>query len=186
MLTADKRSFVAAIAVRYGSRLRRFLSVRLRNAQDVREIAQEVFLRLLRVDKHDAIRNPEAYLFTVASHVIHQHALRRTQSPTFVDITEVASELITSDGEDPATKADNAQRVENLERFLSQLPPRVAAALVLHRVSGFTVQEVAEQLGVRRETAKRYLARAAQYCRDRHVASGFEAARDAASAKERN
>jgi RNA polymerase sigma-70 factor (ECF subfamily) len=80
--TVDKTSFVAAIAVQYGRRLRRFLSVRLRKVQDVPELAQEVFLRLIRVDKHEAIRNPEAYLFTVASHVIHQHALRRTQSPS--------------------------------------------------------------------------------------------------------
>ncbi len=169
--TPDKRSFVAAIAAQYGRRLRRFLSVRLRNVQDVPELAQEVFLRLLRVERHEAIRNPEAYLFTVASHVIHQHALRRSSSPAFVDITEAATELTLPDGEDPVTKADNAQRVMHLESLLSQMPPRVAAALVLHRVSGFTVQEVADRLGVRRETAKRYIARAAQFCRDRRAGS---------------
>jgi hypothetical protein len=115
--TADKTSFVAAIAAQYGRRLRRFLSVRLRNVQDVPELAQEVFLRLLRVERHEAIRNPEAYLFTVASHVIHQYALRRTASPAFVDITEAASELTIPEGEDPVTKADNAQRIEHLESF---------------------------------------------------------------------
>jgi RNA polymerase sigma-70 factor (ECF subfamily) len=167
----DSRGFVAAIAAQYGRRLRRFLSVRLRNAQDVPELAQEVFLRLLRVERHEAIRNPEAYLFTVASHVIHQHALRNSARPAFVDIAEAASELTVSEGDDPLTKTDNAQRIEHLEVFLSKLPPRVAAALVLHRVSGYTVQEVADRLGVRRETAKRYLARAAQYCRDRRMES---------------
>ncbi len=165
----DSRGFVAALAAQYGKRLRRFLSVRLRNVQDVPELAQEVFLRLLRVERHEAIRNPEAYLFTVASHVIHQHALRRSASPAFVDIAEAASELTVPEGEDPVTKADNAQRVRHLEGFLQEMPPRVAAALVLHRVSGFTVQEVADRLGVRRETAKRYLARAAQYCRERRM-----------------
>jgi RNA polymerase sigma factor (sigma-70 family) len=182
--TADRKNFVAEIAAQYGRRLRRFLSVRLRNVQDVPELAQEVFLRLLRVERHEAIRNPEAYLFTVASHVIHQHALRRAASPAFVDIAEAASELTVSDGDDPVTKTDNAQRIEHLEAFLAKLPPRVAAALVLHRVSGFTVQEVADQLGVRRETAKRYLARAAQYCRDRRVGSGIDSAGGAAKEME--
>jgi DNA-directed RNA polymerase specialized sigma24 family protein len=46
--------------------------------------------------------------------------------------------------------------------------------LVLHRVSGFTVQEVADQLGVRRETAKGYLTRAALYCRDYHLRRKIE------------
>jgi DNA-directed RNA polymerase specialized sigma24 family protein len=45
----DNRSFDAGIAARYGNRLRRFLSVRLRNTADVPDLAQEVFLRLLRV-----------------------------------------------------------------------------------------------------------------------------------------
>ncbi len=48
MPTVDKRSFVAGIVTQYGRRLRRFLSVRLRNVQDVPELAQEVLLRLLR------------------------------------------------------------------------------------------------------------------------------------------
>src|SRR5437762_12497655 len=95
-----RRSFVAALATQYGRRLLRFLSVRMRNVQDVPELAQEVFLRLLRVEHHEAIRNPEAYLFTVASHVKHQHALRRSRSPVFIDITEAASELTIPEGDD--------------------------------------------------------------------------------------
>jgi hypothetical protein len=80
----DNRSFVAGIAARYGPRLRRFLSVRLRNAADVPDLAQEVFLRLLRVRGYESNRSPEAYLFTIASHVIHQHAMRRSSEPGIV------------------------------------------------------------------------------------------------------
>jgi RNA polymerase sigma-70 factor (ECF subfamily) len=157
--------FVAMMAAQYGTRLRRFLSVRLRNVHEVPDLAQEVFLRLLRVDRHESIRNPEAYLFTVASHVVHQHSLRRSSQPSFVDITDAATELASPDGEDPLNRSDNAQRVERLEEILNRLPPRVGAALVLHRVAGCTVEEVADRLGVSPSTAKRYLARAARQCR---------------------
>lgn len=159
------------MAARYGRRLRRFLSVHLRNVHDVPDLAQEVFLRLLRVSRQDAIRNPEAYLFTVASHVLHQHALRQSAAPPFVDITEIADvtdappELTASAGEDPALRAETSERMERLERILARLPPRVGAALVLHRIGGYTVQEIADTLGVARETAKKYLARAAEHCR---------------------
>lgn len=161
----ENRRFVASIATQYGRRLRRFLSVRLRNVNDVPDLAQEVFLRLLRVSHQEAIRNPEAYLFAVAGHVLHQHALRQSSFPAFVDITDAASELPSPACDDPTARADNAQRVEQLERILARLPPRVAAALVLHRIGGFTVQEIADQMGVARETAKKYLARAAEHCR---------------------
>jgi RNA polymerase sigma-70 factor (ECF subfamily) len=165
----ERKNFVATIAAQYGQRLRRFLSVKLRNAHDVPDLAQEVFLRLLRVEQQEAIRNPEAYLFTVASHVIHQHTLRQSTGPVFVDITDAMSELTVAEGEDPAVRTDNAQRVQRLQRILTQLPPRTAAALVMHRVAGYTVQEIADQLGVGRETVKRYLARAAQHCRSRRA-----------------
>jgi hypothetical protein len=53
ILSKDLRqSFVSNIANRYGDRLRRFLSRRLRNVSDAPDLAQEVFLRLLRVEHH--------------------------------------------------------------------------------------------------------------------------------------
>jgi RNA polymerase sigma factor (sigma-70 family) len=162
----DNRSFVAGIAARYGTRLRRFLSVRLRNAADVPDLAQEVFLRLLRVNGCESIRSPEAYLFTIASHVIHQHAVRRSSEPVSVDVADVFSELKTSASDDPSDQAAHAQRLDELEHMLGFLPPRVATALVLHRVAGYSVQEVADELGVSRETAKKYLARAVEHCRN--------------------
>src|SRR5262245_59940995 len=95
----DSKGFVATIAAQYGRRLRQFLSVRLRNVHDVPDVAQEVFLRLLRVEKHEAIRNPEAYLFTVATHVVQQHTLRRTSDPVFVDITDADLDLVAPAGD---------------------------------------------------------------------------------------
>jgi RNA polymerase sigma factor (sigma-70 family) len=166
---SNNRSFVASIAARYGPRLRRFLSVRLRNAADVPDLAQEVFLRLLRVEGCESIRSPEAYLFTIASHVIHQHAVRRSNEPVAVDIAEVFSELRTPSSDDPPNQVAHAQRLDELEKILACLPRRVATALVLHRVAGYSVQEVGDELGVSRETAKKYLARAVEHCRNRRA-----------------
>ena len=173
MTVPNNRSFVANIAVRYGRRLRRFLSVRLRNAADVPDLAQEVFLRLLRVEGYENIRSPEAYLFTIASHVIQQHAVKRASEPLSVEIGEVFSELKTSSSDDPADQLMHMQRLANLEGILSSLPSRVAASLVLHRVAGYSVQEVADQLGVSRETAKKYLSRAVEHCRNRWDTDGM-------------
>jgi DNA-directed RNA polymerase specialized sigma24 family protein len=75
--TAEKRQFVAGMAAKYSDRLRRFLKFRLPHPSDVPDLAQEVFMRLLRAPIHEDIRSPEAYLFTVASHVIQQHQQRQ-------------------------------------------------------------------------------------------------------------
>lgn len=163
---ADARFFITAIAKRYGSRLRRFLSTRLRNSQDVPDLAQEVFLRMLRVDQHESIRSPEAYLFTVARHVLHQHAARTSVEQSSVDIAEVVAELHALAGDEPTAKAESAEAIAHLESVLRDLPPRVGTALVMHKVFGYTVQEIGDEFGVSRETAKKYLARAAEHCRN--------------------
>jgi len=69
----EQRLFVADLAARHGSRLRRYLAARLRNASDVGDLAQEIFLRLLRVERHDLIRQPESYLFTIAGSALRRY-----------------------------------------------------------------------------------------------------------------
>jgi RNA polymerase sigma-70 factor (ECF subfamily) len=165
--------FVAAMALRYGRGLRRFLFVHLRNVQDVPDLAQEVYLRLLRVNHQEAIRNPEAYLFTVAGHVVRQHLLRQSADTAFVDITEAIPELALPPGEEPQARVENAQRVEQFQkRILERLPRRVGAALVLHRIRGYTVQETAKAMGISCETVKQYLSDAAKRCRRTERGSG--------------
>jgi hypothetical protein len=47
-----KGRFVAMINAPYGTRRRRFLAVRLRNVHEDPDLAQEVFFRLPRVERH--------------------------------------------------------------------------------------------------------------------------------------
>ena len=73
---------MVAMEQTHGRQLRRFLSARLRGASaDIPDLVQEIFMRLLRIKDHEAIRNPQAYLFTVANHVLHQYALQRSTRP---------------------------------------------------------------------------------------------------------
>lgn len=159
-----KQSIVAGVAAQYGRRLLRFLAVRLRNAGDAPDLAQEVYLRMLRVERHELIRNPEAYLFTVASHLLNEHTLRQTATPIVVDIGDVFAELRTIAENDPSERADRQQRIEQLEHVIEGLSPKAQAALLLHRRDGYTLEEVAEHLGVSRAMAKKYLAKALVHC----------------------
>ncbi|WP_157995491.1 RNA polymerase sigma factor [Peristeroidobacter soli] len=168
----DRPSYVAAIADRYGRRLRRFLSVRLRNAAEVPDLAQEVFLRLLRFEDHGNIKNPEAYLFTVASHVIHQHAVRRAAAPIMLDLTDLTGDLQAQSSDDPQHSAELWQRVDALQELLKELPPRLATTLVLAKIGEHSLEEIAAELGVSRESVKKYLARALQFCRERSLDLG--------------
>jgi DNA-directed RNA polymerase specialized sigma24 family protein len=63
-LSTDAReAFLTAMERSHGRSLHRFLSRRMgARRAEAPDLVQEVYLRLLRLDDIDAIRNPQAYL----------------------------------------------------------------------------------------------------------------------------
>jgi RNA polymerase sigma-70 factor (ECF subfamily) len=161
----QRQSFVADVVGRHGRKLRRYLAARLRNTADVADLAQEVFLRLLRVDRHDKIRSPEAYLFTIASHVLHQHALDNTGIPESVDIADPLVDERLAVEADLAVEIDLQRRAKAMERAIQRLAPNAQASLLLHCRDGWTLDEIGTRLGVSRSMVKKHIAKAVLHCR---------------------
>jgi len=130
----------------------------------VPDLVQEIYLRILRLKDHEAIRNPQAYLFTIASHVVHQYTLRRSVESATMDPLNVVDGLETSLAPDPAEEADVEQRLEAMERALEIHSPRAYAVLVMYRCEGLTLKQIGERLGVSNVMARKYLERAVRYC----------------------
>jgi RNA polymerase sigma factor (sigma-70 family) len=166
--TQSKHVFLTSIEQSHGRELRRFLSSRLPlGSADVPDLVQEIFLRLLRIKDHEAIRNPQAYLFTVARHVLHQHALQRSSLPELMDPLDVATEFQATTVTDPAEELEIAQSLERLARDLQELSPRAYTALVMYRCEGMTLAEIGKRLGVSHVMVRKYLSRAIEYCDQR-------------------
>lgn len=172
MTSEAKNLFLAALEKNHGRQLRRYLAARMRNASaDVPDLVQEVFLRLLRIQRHDVIRNPQAYLYTVASHVLHQHALKQTATPASIEIADVISELYAIPDTDPQLQAERDQRFEELRRELREISPGAYATLVLHRYYGLPLADISQRLGVSYSMTKKYLAKALKYVEQRREKS---------------
>jgi DNA-directed RNA polymerase specialized sigma24 family protein len=107
----DRQTFVTQTASKYGKRLRGYVAARVRNASDVSDRVQEVFMRLLRMDQHEPIRNAGAYLMTIAAHVLQQHHVRRAAAPESLE-TLLDSQL----GSSPSPEAQG--RLQALDRIL--------------------------------------------------------------------
>lgn len=168
-LTRESRqAFLTAMEKAHGPHLRRYLAARMRHAQaDVSDLVQEVFLRLLRVPDHETIRNPQAYLTTIASHVLHQYSLRKAVHSVEVHAIDLSAELESAPVIDPETQLAFEQRFERVGRALLALSPKAYVALVLARRDGAPLSEIGARLGVSHSMAKKYLAKALTYCRER-------------------
>jgi RNA polymerase sigma factor (sigma-70 family) len=166
-VTSESRhTFLVEIVRDHGERLRRYLASRVRNApSDVPDLMQEVYLRLLRMPKHETIRSPQAYLFTIAHNVLYEHRLSQAAVPEAIQMTDVIAEIEAYVAEDPATQLEHRQRLEGLDRSLRQISPRAYATFVLHRRYGFSLDEIAQHFGVSRPMVKKYLAKAVLHCR---------------------
>jgi RNA polymerase sigma factor (sigma-70 family) len=147
---------------RYRGGLKRYLMRRLDRAQDAQDLAQEVYLRLLRVDAAELVRQPRAYMFRIASHVVYEFRLREEREKEHVSIDSTALDHLADRVSGPATGdfAEGASLESELARLLERLPPVERAIVLLQKREGLSYKEIARQLGLSVHTVKKYLFRA--------------------------
>jgi len=162
-----RKALVEQLFTQYGAGLRAFLRRRVPAEPDAAELAQEVYSRMLRVADADAIRNTEAYLYTVAGNLVKEYRVlgERRRAAVDVDSEAVQGELAVLP--DWSNELDEARRARRLREVLGQLPDECRAVLALHYWRGLTYEEVARELGVSRRVVKRHLARGLAHCRRR-------------------
>lgn len=159
----DTKSDIAAWFDRYHDQLLRFLARGLSDRADAQDLAQEVFLRLLRVEDPDLIRHPRAYLYRVAVNVIQEWRLRNQRFPVKDDY-DLEQE---PDEADPVEEIEASERAERLNRAVAKLPARYRAVLMLRVNQGLTHKEVAEELEMTPRMVKRHLVKAYAKLRER-------------------
>jgi RNA polymerase sigma factor (sigma-70 family) len=171
-MTEAKKTVVERLFAQQGSALRAFLLRRTRRHPEAADIAQEVYVRMLRIPDMGAIRNPEAYLFTVASNLAKEYAQRESRDRMAVDVDDPAvqeqlAELPVFGGE-----VDTEQRIARLREVLEQLSPKCRAAVELQYWHGLSYEEIALRLGVSTHMVKKYLSQGLTHCRRRMARLG--------------
>lgn len=132
--------------------LRRYLLRRRGGSPaDVDDIAQEVFLRLLRFDRTDLITNPQAYLYKVAANVSAEWSTRSRNR--MHHSSDWLDELVCATT--PEEKVNRQMSDRALTHALLALPLRHREILRLHFEEGLTYDEVAARLQLSRRIVKR-------------------------------
>ncbi len=151
------------------SALEAFFYRRIRTKRDAGDLAQEVYLRLLRVNRSDAIQNPEGYLYTVAANLVREYSVadRRLAAQLNIDESVLQSELVTSQELDRIL--DLPVRAERLQQVLRQLPAKCQMVVYLRYNEQRRYQEIASQLDISVHMVQKYLAQALSLCRRRMV-----------------
>lgn len=143
----------------WNKHIRRWLSRRGRvPAAEVDDLAQEVFVRLLRHSKETMVENPLSYVLTVASHVAHDWRRRarvaRPHDDSWLD------ELLIEPHEQPENCISRSYSEDALHAALVSLPERQQKVLLLRANEELTSKQIAARLNLSERIVLRDLSRA--------------------------
>lgn len=139
---------------RWHGPLRRFLIGRAAvPAAEAEDLAQEVFLRLLRYDRAELVEHPQAYLYRIAKNVAAEWSMRARNR--YSHDSRWLSGLL--DERRPEHQAGRAEVQMHLGRALATLPPRQRQVLKLKFADGLDHVAIAEHLGITSRVVKRSL-----------------------------
>lgn len=161
----ETNRLVEGLAEGCGSDLVRFIARRLRSGADARDVAHEAYVRLLRVERKDLIRDPRAYLFRIAVNILYEFELKKKEDAMRLARCAECQIAEASFGH-PEHDVEVLQARKRIEAVLSQLSPRCRAVFVLYRRDGLSYKEIGAQIGISTNMVKKYLARGLRHCRE--------------------
>ena len=156
---------VASLFEAHNKALLRFLTCRLRSAQEAHEVAQEAYVRLLQLDAPDGVSYLRAYLFKTAANLATDR-LRSTARRARVDQLEFFEQ---AEEFEPSAETNVAaqQELATIVTILDELPPRCRYAFVMHRFYGHSIAEVAGSMALSARMVQLYVERALAFCSER-------------------
>ena len=142
----DEQVRVQELYREHSSSLVRQLTRRTGCRELARELANETFLRLLRMAPGNLgrIEQPEAFLRHVSTNLLRDWgraaALRQRSRSTL--------ELASDQHIDQITALESRDTLRRLEIAVGKLKPRTREIFVAHRIHGFTYAEIADRTGL--------------------------------------
>jgi RNA polymerase sigma-70 factor (ECF subfamily) len=125
---------------------------------DIDDLAQEVFLRLLRYSDDVAVDNPQGYLFRIAANVANEwrerSRVRKPHDDSWLDELQIEA------GDEPENAFAKTRANEYVQAAVDRLPPRQREVLLLHVNEGLTYKQIAQQRGLTYRIVLRDLTRA--------------------------
>jgi RNA polymerase sigma-70 factor (ECF subfamily) len=142
--------------------LKRFLSQRLRNADDVADVAQSSFERVYVHALASPVASPRALLFHTARNLCIDHARRNAIARAWIEeraALDVGNAV-------PSVEHVVIQRelAERVFECLEQLPARRREVFLLFRAYGYSREEIAKRLDITEAAVAKHLVRATLDC----------------------
>ena len=146
--------------------LKMLLLRRGRSSDDAEDLVQEAFLRLHSfLHKGREVREPDAFLVRTALNLAVDQGRRERRLRSLGVVPHTDEVFAVADrGPTPEEWLSADEALEHLRQVLGdQFSLEVGEAFLLHRIEGFSYQEIADHLGLSLRRVERHIARAAGF-----------------------
>lgn len=127
--------------------VRGWLVRRFPNINDVDDVIQEAYSRILKAYESGPIANPRAYLFVTTRNIV-LNRIRHYQYEKPAGYQELDPMTIVDEVTDPLASLSKSEEIELLIKAIESLPRRCRKVLTLRKIYGLSQREVAEHLGI--------------------------------------
>lgn len=141
--------------------LRSWLYRRLGCPENAADLTQDTFVKLLLKVEWESLREPRAYLRTVAHGLLVNSLKRKDLERAYL---QALAELPEAEYPSPETRAIALQTLFEIDALLDGLSVNVRRAFLLVQLEGLTHADIAERLGVSISSVRQYIAKAIQHC----------------------
>jgi RNA polymerase sigma-70 factor (ECF subfamily) len=154
----ESEAFLRRMSDAYRQPLMRFFRRRVGSEAEAEDLAQEVFLRLVRRLDVEPIDNPEAFLFRTAVNLLRDRARRGKTLASHRE--ELSWQAGAFEALSPDRVLEGRQSLAGVTRALAQLDERSRDAFILHRLEGMRHADIAALYGVSVSSVEKYIIKA--------------------------
>jgi RNA polymerase sigma-70 factor (ECF subfamily) len=142
--------------------LTQYFRRRVRDAAEVDDLVQEVFLRLVVRGDGEVVNHVQGYIFQTAASVLADRHRRRAVRHA-ADHIQLDAEVHAACDFDAEHLLLVRERLRSATAALLALPERTRAIFILRRLEGFQYAEIATRLGISVSAVEKHMLRAAQH-----------------------
>lgn len=136
--------------------LREWLKRKLSVRQDADDVIQETYAILAALPDVSHVRQPRAYVYSVAQSVVLQQ-VRRAQVVSIEAVAEIDRVAIEGDEACPERTTSSRQELARIGALIEGLPDKCRQAFVLRRVEGYSQREIAERMQISENTVEKHI-----------------------------
>jgi len=139
--------------------------------QDVDDILQETFIRVLHSDAKQKIKSPKGYLFVVSRNLVLKQLMQQSKK-----IHSELDEALLEEDEENTVEQELYQKLkfERFSKVLNALPEKNRRAILLRKLYCLSHKEIAKKMDVSVSSVEKYIATGLKQCKQSLCAQGYE------------